>query len=36
VKEQPEIREVMLGYHVACHLHEVQIAAFMQATAVGA
>jgi oligopeptide/dipeptide ABC transporter ATP-binding protein len=33
-KEEPEVREVLPGHHVACHLREVQIPAFAQAVAV--
>jgi oligopeptide/dipeptide ABC transporter ATP-binding protein len=32
--EEPEMREVLPGHHVACHLREVQPAAFAQAAAV--
>ncbi|HXO89455.1 MAG TPA: dipeptide ABC transporter ATP-binding protein [Stellaceae bacterium] len=35
-KEEPEIREVLPGHHVACHLREVQPAAVTQAVAVPA
>jgi len=35
-KEEPEIREVLPGHHVACHLREVQPAAVTQAAAVPA
>jgi hypothetical protein len=30
-KEEPVMREVMPGHHVACHLREAQTAAFAQA-----
>jgi len=33
-QEEPEMREVLPGHHVACHLREVQTAAFAQAVAV--
>jgi oligopeptide/dipeptide ABC transporter ATP-binding protein len=33
-KEEPAMREVMPGHHVACHLREVQPPAFAQAVAV--
>jgi oligopeptide/dipeptide ABC transporter ATP-binding protein len=35
-KEEPEIREILPGHHVACHLREVQPAAVTQAVAVPA
>ena len=35
-KEEPEIREVLPGHNVACHLREVQTAAFREAAAVPA
>jgi oligopeptide/dipeptide ABC transporter ATP-binding protein len=35
-KEEPEIREVLPGHHVACHLREVQPASFTEAVAVPA
>ena len=35
-KEEPEIREVLPGHTVACHLREVQPAAFREAAAVPA
>ena len=33
-KDEPEMREVLPGHHVACHLREVQIAPFSEAAAV--
>jgi oligopeptide/dipeptide ABC transporter ATP-binding protein len=33
-QEEPEFREVMPGHHVACHLRDVQTAAFAEAAAV--
>jgi oligopeptide/dipeptide ABC transporter ATP-binding protein len=35
-QEEPEMREILPGHHVACHLREVQTAAFTQAAAVPA
>jgi oligopeptide transport system ATP-binding protein len=35
-EEEPEIREILPGHHVACHLREVQPAAFTQVVAVPA
>ena len=35
-KEEPEMREILPGHHVACHLREVQTPAFAQAAAVPA
>jgi oligopeptide/dipeptide ABC transporter ATP-binding protein len=35
-QEEPEIREILPGHHVACHLREVQPAAVTQAVAVPA
>jgi oligopeptide/dipeptide ABC transporter ATP-binding protein len=35
-KEEPEMREVLPGHHVACHLREVQTAAFSEAAAASA
>ena len=35
-KEEPEIREVLPGHNVACHLRDVQPAAFREAAAVPA
>jgi len=35
-KEEPEIREILPGHHVACHLREVQPAAVTHAVAVPA
>ena len=32
--EDPEVREVLPGHHVACHLREVQTAALAEAAAV--
>ena len=33
-KEEPQMREVFPGHHVACHLREVQPAAFAEAAAI--
>ena len=33
-QEEPEMREVLPGHHVACHLREVLTAAFSEAAAV--
>jgi oligopeptide/dipeptide ABC transporter ATP-binding protein len=35
-QEEPAMREVMPAHHVACHLREVQIAAFSEAAALPA
>jgi oligopeptide/dipeptide ABC transporter ATP-binding protein len=35
-KEEPEMREILPGHHVACHLREVQTPAFARAAAVPA
>jgi len=32
-KEEPQMREILPGHHVACHLREVQTPAFAQAAA---
>jgi len=32
-KEEPQMREILPGHHVACHLREVQTPAFAKAAA---